>query len=279
MSKLIYFHVGTLKTGTTTIQKVMKDDPRIELSLHSRWYNTANYSKKPDRVFTNDTAEVWIESDENIARGIEEKIGLQKSLARIKKDFPEAHIVYTIRDQFSAINSMYKHFIRHTFSSMSLTEFLQSDYGKSYLETLYFDQVYETIAEEYDPSAIHFFDANSLFKHPERFIIGFYKELFGFEPVENFKMVFENKGFSSSDAAVKKWLNSFVLWKNEGIARTPELKVSEALTRKLAQFKKAPPLEKVENLPIYQELLGRFRKSNEFLRLKFGDNFLNSKYV
>ena len=279
MRKLIYFHVGTLKTGTTTIQQILSEDPRVELSLHSRWYNTEKYNSKPKEVFTNSAAQVWIESDENIARKINEKLGLAVSLKRIKKDYPEAHIVYTIRDQFSAINSMYKHFIRHTFSSMSLGEFLQSDFGNSYLETLLYDDVYKTIQEEFDKSSIHFFNANTLFSNPQIFINAFYQELFGFKPVDCFEEVFENKGFSSDDTAVKKWLNSLVFWRNEEIVNPRELKVSDALTQNIAKIKKASTLENIQKLKVYPELMEKFKKSNEFLRSTYGEDFLDKKYV
>lgn len=173
------FHIGCLKSGTTTLQEYLAQDERINLILKSRYFNTSKWDTE-NYEYSN-SEKINIESDENISRKFKKLLGLEEALKRIQQVAPDAKIILTIREQKSAILSMYKHFIRQTNSTLNLNEFLKAEEGKSYLDTIFYYDTYKLINTYFKKSNIYIYFFENMFTNWDDFISTFYHEIFNIE--------------------------------------------------------------------------------------------------
>lgn len=193
------FHIGTLKTGSTTLQNILSQDERLNVVIHSRSFNVGSETPSSYPYFEN--GKLNIETDENICRKYGGMVGLEESLNRIKRVNPNASIVFFCREQRAAIKSMYKHHVRQTGQPLSLREFLQDDSGKTYVDTLRYNDVWNIIKRYFESERIHFFLFEEFIRSPKEFMAFFYKEALKMEtsPTFNATIPKDNKGLSDSE--------------------------------------------------------------------------------
>ena len=140
--KNVIVHIGCLKTGTTTIQKVIESDLRVSSYIHDRYFNTEKNLKENKEYHGKN---LFI-SDENICLDFENFSGLIPSLRAIHKKFPKAKILLTVREQRDLLLSAFKHHV--VTSHMPVTtfnDFLVSDRGKAYIRIINYDYLYKAI--------------------------------------------------------------------------------------------------------------------------------------
>jgi len=200
------YHIGCLKTGTSTLQSYIAQDNRINVIFHSRFFNTSkwysgNYTWK-NPVLIN------IESDENISRKIKNMVGLEESLKRIRSVAPDSKIILTIREQRSIIISMYKHFIRETNSCMSIDEFIVSPEGLSFIETVKYHDVYMTIKKYFHSNKIYVYFFENMINNWDGFIQQFYTQVFNLAVNQSLGITKRNEGLKDNEVITKRFLNS-----------------------------------------------------------------------
>lgn len=204
-----YFHIGVMKTGTTYLQEVLADDPRLQLFNHSRFINTNKYYEAiyPDL----DTSKITIESDENIIDPKGDMYGLYTSLQRIKKHNSDAKIILTIREQKALLVSGYKHTIRQTDESFSFEGFLGSNYGVNYLRNVDYYSVVKLIEEFFPKDHIKIIPFELI--KSGNFIECFYKEVFGLpRPIASVKEDKLNRGLNDRLILYKRSLNKWLVF-------------------------------------------------------------------
>lgn len=131
-----FFHVGCPKTGTTTIQQVWRDDPRIELIKFSRTYNTDLWYRIPHRPTDGGARSdrIVVQSDENMVSGLPPFAGFFTTMRRIHGVHPDAHVLLTIREQRSFLLSGYRHQVIRTAEHWpSFEHFLDSHRGRGHV--------------------------------------------------------------------------------------------------------------------------------------------------
>jgi hypothetical protein len=169
---LKYYHIGCLKTGTTSLQKVLSEDERINV-IRSRYFNTNKYYYDEYTCFQKN--KINIESDENIILNYDKFSGLYTSLKRIKEANKDSEIIVTIRKQQDLIVSGFKH---HVISSgecsTSLEQFINSPRGISYLNMCDYEQVYRIINQFFEKNKIHFI----MFEDLKSDYLSFYRKFY-----------------------------------------------------------------------------------------------------
>lgn len=243
-----FFHIGLMKTGTTSIQNVLSNDKRIQLFLYSRIINTdLFYTKKYDNI---DSSKISIESDENIYRSMGNMYGLEISLNRIKNANPKAKIIVTVREQRSLLISAYKHLIRRTSYSKSFNEFLNSSEGISYLKVLNYHDLYCQILKYFPSNQIQFiFYENDL-------INNFYLKGIGIKPPKIVDKLILNKSENDKITAFNLKLNKMRIFrKNTFLAIVEDYFYSYAL-KIFSRFYKKSKSEKF-----------KWDQSNDFIKV------------
>lgn len=273
------YHIGTLKTGTTSIQAVLDKDPRINLILQSRFFNTNRWFK--EKYPNCSDLYVNVESDENIARGLGHMEDLETSLQRIQKVNPEAQILYTIREQRSAIISMYKHHIRQTESTASLTGFVNSEAGKTFIDTLDYYETYKTIARFFPTENIHFFRFERLKNEPRKFYQLLYTEVLDLPFKNGIQNIAKNRGWNHSEIRLKKNMNKFRIWDPTQTLGKIERRLHLFLIKIFAPFfisQKPVVWEELEK-SARQDLESRFTSSNQQFEKKIQINLSTFGYL
>ncbi|MEX2485554.1 MAG: sulfotransferase domain-containing protein [Brumimicrobium sp.] len=208
----VIYHIGLMKTGTTSIQNILKADPAINLILKSRYFNTNKYFTEAYPKIYKDL--INIESDEVLSRN-DGFYGLEESLRRIQEVQPKAKIIVTIREQRSLLLSAYKHHIRQTSDGYTFTEFLHSSSGYNYIKLLNYYNLVNSIEHFFDKSQIHVFMYEDLRADFRRFITDFYMKLFGQDILIRIKDAHLNKGLPDDCISLKKSLNKYRMFNNK----------------------------------------------------------------
>ena len=151
-----FFHIGCPKTGTTTVQQVWRDDPRIQLIKFSRVFNTDLWYRIPHRPDEGGGDRIVVESDENIVSGLPPFSGFFTSIRRIRKVHPEAHVYLTIREQRSFLISGYRHQVIHTAHAWpTLEAFLDSERGRGYVAMAEYGSITDELIRTFGDDRVH----------------------------------------------------------------------------------------------------------------------------
>lgn len=206
-----YYHIGLPKTGTTTIQSILKKDDRINAVVYSRYFNTNSFFEEGYNHTSSER--LTIETDENIVKYNNEKAGLELSLARIKKHRPDAQIIVTIRDQRDFLISAYKHFIRNGKQSKTFRSFLETEQGQTFLKLSDYHVIYQIIKTFFPSSNIHFLHYELLKNEYENFFAELY-EIFELEPPIDMTPELQNIGKSDNFINFKNKLNALYIFRD-----------------------------------------------------------------
>ncbi len=257
------YHIGCMKTGTTTLQKILKQDKRLNVIIYSRYFNTNrwytdNYDYCKDGL-------VNIESDENIVRCYDGMYGIPVSLERIKKVSPNAHIVLTIREQRSLLLSGYKHHISKTNDSYSFLDFLNSNAGVTYISMCNFYGLYQTILRYFNNSNIHIFLFEELKDNFTVFFERFYQEVLELPKPETLEKIIENKSSSDQYLQIKRKLNSLYIFNPNSFFFKLERKAHYFLLKILPKLIRSHSKLTWGDSLLERKLEFEFKKSNQLL--------------
>lgn len=207
----IFFHIGLMKTGTTTIQEYLSHDERINLILKRKFFNSNQFFFGEYNYLKKD--KVNIESDEQLFTVNNYYSGSTLTLERIKNKFPNAKIILTIREQKSLLISAYKHTIRTTGNYYtSFDEFLNSKEGNIYLYMCNFNHIFDQINEYFPKENIHILLYEDLKKNYKLFFRNLYSILNIKEPGKELS-INSNKSWPDAVLRIKLFLNKMLIFK------------------------------------------------------------------
>lgn len=273
----IIYHIGLMKTGTTSIQNILKEDPTIDLILKSRYFNTNKYFTESYPTVIKNL--ISIESDEVLSRN-DGFYGLEESLRRIHKVQPEAKIVITIREQRSLLLSAYKHHIRQTSDTYTFIGFLNSPAGYDYIKLLDYYFLFKSIERFFTADRIYFFLYEDLKNDFNKFISDFYIKLFGKNISLNFKNTHLNKGGTDDLILLRKKLNKYRAFNNKNFFGKIDDLVIKAII-KLASMFRISDNQKIDwpDDELCVELAKKFRESNKQFMDYTGINIDGHSYL
>jgi hypothetical protein len=151
-----FFHVGCPKTGTTTLQQVWRDDPRVELIKFGRTFNTDRWYRIPHRPADGGDGSVVVHSDENMVSGLAPFAGFFTTIRRIRRVHPDAHVYLTIREQRSFLVSSYRHQVIHTAEAWpTLEHFLDSHRGRAHVAMAEYASIADELIAHFGPDRVH----------------------------------------------------------------------------------------------------------------------------
>lgn len=170
------FHLGIPKSGTTTIQRVLKNDERI-IVTRSRYFSSKDWWLNENVRYEND--KIIIESNETLLSGGFQKVKFFHILDRIQRVNKNAKIIITIREQESALMSMYKYHLKNNFEGTEniRTWMFDSNLGIDYLSICMFGDIANIILAYFPVENISFLFYEELKDDPNSFYKKLYKIL------------------------------------------------------------------------------------------------------
>jgi len=125
--------MGLMKTGTTSFQKLLQGDERLEPYVHVESFYHTSANGLPLAKIEGAQKPVFV-SDENLMRAYNRVQSIDESLAYLSKLNGDVLVLVTFREQRKFLTSAYKHHIRQTSYTGSFSDWIASDAGKSQLE-------------------------------------------------------------------------------------------------------------------------------------------------
>jgi len=201
-----FYHIGLPKTGTTSLQTVLRRDERINC-IRNRYFNTHQWWTEDYDCFSENKDIIDIVSEENIVLQSGNLGKLVNTLYRIRKARPDAHIILTIREQRNLLSSRYKFNIPHAEGfADSFETWLKSGQGMDFLSVCLYENIYQVLRLYFPKDHIHFLLFEDLKKCPDDFFKKFYNILGLSLPEKNIS-VKENVSLAESELSVLMLLN------------------------------------------------------------------------
>lgn len=232
-------HVGLPKTGTTSIQRVLEDDPRV-CQVQSRMFNGKTWWEVPHEKPAE--GEVVVESNENLITGGFGKVKFVEVLGRLARANPKCQIIVTIREQRKLHESMFRHQLGHGRFHGDFDGWLASDLGMDFLSTTMYGTLLKAVGGFFPRENLHFLLYEEFRDAPERFYEKFYRILGLPPPTARAQEVRLNIGHNQDEAYVYYRLNTLRLGRTSGsLVYRVEKRLKREASRVLARSVKAPP--------------------------------------
>ncbi len=257
------FHIGIPKSGTTTVQKTLDNDDRIEVT-RSRYFTSKDWWLEKYPAFQ--TAALIIESNETLVSGGFQKVKFIEVVRRMHSVNPEAKVLITIREQHKALLSMFKYHIKYGHKgTRSLTHWLQeTDLGMDYLSLVMFESIVKALMAYFPKDQIHVLFFEELRDDPKQFYEKLYKILgINFRESDMQKASLNVMSYNEKELYALNRLNSRSFRKDSWLQ-----KVDVRLKRKLATWLPMKPKSDFFDLRAidgYQQISEEFKNSNRFL--------------
>lgn len=170
------YHIGIPKSGTTTVQKVLREDKRIILT-RSRFLSSSDWWTTKKNVF--DKNAIVIESNETLISVGFQKVKFIQVIERIYNLNKDAKIIITIREQKQAILSMYKYHIKNNYVGTSSLEnwLYNTDLGLDFISICMYGNILKALMSYFPKENISFLFFEELKEDPDSFYKKFYKIL------------------------------------------------------------------------------------------------------
>lgn len=148
------FHIGMPRAGSTTLQSVLRSDPRVHMVQSRSYWGTAWWDDHLEEPAPE--ALVRVESAESLVRQAETSRGkFVLTLERIASVVPKARIVLVIREQRSFLLSRYKFEILRGYGG-SLEAWLTGAIGLDFVSAASYGAMHAAICAFFPPEQVHF---------------------------------------------------------------------------------------------------------------------------
>jgi hypothetical protein len=263
----IFFHIGLPKTGTTTIQFITRKDQRINV-IGTRHFNRFEYWEKPVTFIK--PGKVNLVTEENQVLQMDDFGKFILFLSRIKQFSPDAHIILTLREQRSLLESRYKYqFNWHGGYTKSFDAWLKSGQGMDYLSLCMYDSLYNTLVAFFPVAQIHFLLFEDLKNDFNGFFTSLYK-IFELDPPDSLltEPVVQNKSLSEPELAVIRKLNRFKIFKGDGRMSKYEFALYKRIAATFRDESKKREEFRWEKVPFHERIEADFARENSALVAK-----------
>lgn len=265
------FHIGIPKSGTTSVQKTLNNDPRIHVS-RSRFFTGKEWwsSQRPELP----SDKIIVESNETLVSGGFQKVKFEQVVSRLYQTNPNAQVVLTIRRQEDALVSMYKYHIKHNFEgTASFDQWLyDTNLGMDYISCCMYGTLVKSLLAFFPKEQVHVLFFESLRDNPNQFYEDFYKQLgvpFQAEYSASEKMNVMSFGDNALYTLNKLNFLSSSKKNSEGFKTSNPLKgLGQKVKRKVAgnlKFKVPSAFFELEATHNYGALMEEFKASNQML--------------
>lgn len=199
-------HIGVPRSGTTTIQRVLAQDPRVNL-CNSRYFQNARWLEGGyETGVVRDR--VNVHSDETMVRQAGWNFKLAVTMERIHHAVPDAHIVLTIREQKRWLLSRYRYGVGAGYEHLSFVDWLQTTHGIDFMSIGYYATLYRVVVGVIPPEQVHVLCFEDMVKDFKGYFGALYR-IIGLPPGE-LSPLQANPSLSDSLLARKRMLNRTV---------------------------------------------------------------------
>lgn len=289
LNKSVFFHIGLMKTGTTTIQDYLNRDQRINLILKKKYFNTNQFFYRKYDYLKDE--KINIESDEQLFTNNNYYSGSTVVLQRIKEKFPDAKIILTTREQRSLLLSAFKHTIKMTDDYYkSFEEFLNSKEGHIYMYMCDFDHIYKQINNYFPKENINILLYEDLRDDYNAFFNRLYN-IFGLDNPRFNQLIESNKSWPDALLMVKIFLNKIKIFKkgrriisisNSNYNQTDEFKLLYRIEKYVHSAILKISIYVIKNIPKlmnYRSNLFTWKQNDFFYNLKEFFKLKNKDFV
>lgn len=263
-----FFHVGCPKTGTTTIQQVWRDDPRVDLIKFGRTFNTDLWYRIPHHPTEGGHCGIVVHSDENMVSGLPPFAGFFTTIRRIHRVHPGAHVYLTIREQRSFLVSSYRHQVIHTAEAWpTLERFLDSHRGRGHVAMAEYGSLASELVAQFGPGQVHVLPMELMRRDFDAYFRTLYAPM-GLEPPPGLAPFAANRGPDDTYVRLKASLNRALPGRHPRLLR--EVNRAGRFLYQRARDALAPDLADRRRLgwgdgPVCRDLEGLFKEQNREL--------------
>lgn len=264
------FHIGIPKSGTTTIQSILASDDRINLMSSSIYTSATWWTDR--RVGIKQNSINVISNETYITSGFS-KVKLNEVFYRISKLHPDTKIVVTIRQQESALKSMYKYHVKNNFMGVKSFEnwIYNTNLGIDYLSVLMYGNMAKLLTLFFKKENIHFLFFEELKNHPEEFYNKLYSIIGLSTPAIPYKLHKNEMKISDGQLRLLSILNRLSFTKATS-ERNKKVKLFRTFEKRIKLFLvsririKAPKdFFEVESIGGYEAIQTDFKQNNNLL--------------
>jgi len=259
-----FYHIGLPKTGTTTLQTILRRDPRVHC-IGSRYFNTHQWWTEDYEGETDEGNIIDIVSEENIVLQSGNFGKLINTLYRIQKIRPDAHIILTVREQRNLLCSRYKFNIPQVVGfSESFEDWLKSGQGMDYLSLCLYENLFRTINLYFPEEQIHFLLFEDLEICSEIFFNTFYSIL-GLDVPDCRSRVKENVSLTDSELYIIKQFNRLKLFRGSSFLSRMEAKMFRCMAKPFKNKKRKMDCFKWGTSLLFKNIEKDFAETNRKL--------------
>jgi len=265
------FHIGIPKSGTTSIQRTLKNDERILLT-RSRYFTSKDWwLDKKNKISTD---KIIIESNETLISGGFQKVKFIQVIERIYTHNKKASIIITIREQESALKSMFKHHINNNFAGTKTFKnwIYNTNLGIDFISICMYGNIAKALLSYFPKENIHFLFFEDLKENPKEFYVQLYS-IIGIPFIEDIisKEALNVSPFNNDQLYTLSKMNRWSLtkvkssshYKNSRL-RTLENRIKKGIIRHFS-FKANEDFFTLNNVEGIAKLREDFKKNNNTL--------------
>ncbi|MFB6257573.1 MAG: hypothetical protein ABEH38_02680 [Flavobacteriales bacterium] len=257
------YHIGFPKTGSTSLQALLKEDPRIQMLykpgyfISDRYYTHSYPALDPDKPA--------IQSNEAIMRQYFKGwgSGYQTVLERIREKRPDARIVLFLREQSEILLSEYKFHILTGYDHYKMGTYLNTPAGKFFREIIAYDRILRELLSIFPREQVHVYLNEEMKADATAFLERFSRELFGMPP-PNIPLKQENKGIPASEVRMKRAINRVKIFRNRPLIDRLDGVLIDGFFKALRPFasKEGKGKAFLKECPYFERIMEEYAKSN-----------------
>ena len=171
----LYVHVGIPKSGTTSIQDNLRGDQRINF-IDTFYFHKADYWSHKDFTLSEDQVNLVSNETFSVRGERSGKVPLHCILQRIVNQCEDTRIILTIRNQLTALASMFRFRILMGGNFASFRDWLVRDEGMDFFAANQYGTLVRSMTQFVPIDKIKVLCFEDLATDP----VGFYNNLYGF---------------------------------------------------------------------------------------------------